>query len=426
MAKYHLGRRLIILAIAVALPLAVVGTDIPSAAASAPGASATSAAALGSQRSDKVEVPADDAPCVTPGAICAPHGEFSLTYTVTGSGDCSWTANIVWGDGTTDAVSYGSAGFTEEHKYVQPGLYDVSVTGSGTSADPATTCTFVPDNAEVEVPLSCADTYQTVVTEHAGLITLPELYTDTVTFSWCTDGNGHVQILSSSQAPVVQQTGFSISGAQIKLLKTAGFTFSVTPATAPVPTIDNEFTDASTTASGLSFNGQFDLGGDLADLLKGFIVAELAAPLVPLVRSGQLGLLSIKALHEWGTIVAMFDSFAARHFGLPIGLANWLANYPIGKIRDTVAGLAGQFAAALTQSLIALGHNATLTSVSNAIQSVTQQIASALIFTTVQWAPQITVAVDGSLSPPSVAPGDTKTALGISVEDPITTTTPTN
>ena len=159
MTKYHLRRRLIIVAAAVALPLTAVsvGAGSPSAAASVtgapasvPGGSATSAAV---PRSAKAAVPADDASCVTPGAICAPGGEFSVTYTVTGTGDCSWTASIDWGDGTTDTVDYGSAGFTEDHQYAKSGLYDVSVTGSGASSDPDTTCTFYPSNEEVEVPV---------------------------------------------------------------------------------------------------------------------------------------------------------------------------------------------------------------------------------------------------------------------------------
>ena len=432
MTKYHLWRRLVSVAVAVALPLTAisVGAGNPSAAASVTGAeasptgpSATSAPASGP---DKAAVPADAAPCIYPGAICAPGGEYTLTYTVTGTGDCSWTASIVWGDGTTDTVDYGSAGFTEEHTYAQPGLYDVSVTGAGASTDPDTTCTFYPDDVAVEVPLSCTDTYQTVVTEHAGMFTLPELYTDTVTFSWCRDGKGHVQILSSSQVPAVQQTGFSFSGAELKLLKLVGFTFSVTPATPPEPTIDNEFTDAATTASGLSFNGQFNLGTALVRLLEGYIVAQLAGPLVVLIRSGRLGLVSIEALHDWGTLIAKFTSFAASNFGLPFGLTTALINFPIGIIKRAAVGLAGQFAAGLTQELLTLGHNATLMSVSNAIQSVTQQIASALTYTTVLWAPQITVAVNGSLNPPSIAPGDSQTARGINVEDPIIETTLTS
>jgi hypothetical protein len=159
MTKYHLRRRLIIFAAAVALPLTAVSVSSgsPSAAASVtgaaapgPGASATSAAV---PRPAKAAVPADDASCVTPGAICAPGGEFSVTYTVTGTGDCSWTASIVWGDGKTDTVDYGSAGFTADHQYAKSGVYDVSVTGSGESTDPDTTCTFYPLNEEVEVPV---------------------------------------------------------------------------------------------------------------------------------------------------------------------------------------------------------------------------------------------------------------------------------
>jgi hypothetical protein len=63
----------------------------------------------------------------------------------------------------------------------------------------------------------------------------------------------------------------------------------------------------------------------------------------------------------------------------------------------------------------------TLTSVINAIQSVTQKIAGAIVFTTVDWAPQIIVTVDSSLNPPSVV-NRGKTAIYFYVEDPIVRT----
>jgi hypothetical protein len=271
----------------------------------------------------------------------------------------------------------------------------------------------------------CADNYQTTVTEHAGTDSILELYTDTVTFSWCTDGNGQVQISSSSQTPTVESSGLSFDGAQIKVLNLAGFTFGVTPATPPVPAIDNEPTYATTTASGLSFNEQFDLGGDLAKLLNTFVTDGLAKGLVVLIRSGKLGSLSIELMHDWGTIVSAFDAWARANFGLPAWAANYVANLPIGKIKDAVRDLAGQFVTSLTQSLEALGQNATFASVVNALRSGVQQIASALVFTAVDWAPQIIVRVDSSLTP-SVDNGNTMTGLGISVGDPIVTTTPTN
>jgi hypothetical protein len=428
MAKYHLRRSLIIATVAVALPLTAVsvGVGSPSAAASVAGAaapatgpSATSAPATGPA---KAVVPANAAPCTNTNAVCAQGGEYTLTYIVTGTGDCSWTANIVWGDGTTDTVDYGSAGFTEEHTYAQPGLYNVSVTGSGESTDPDTTCTFFPDNVEVQVPLSCADTYQTVVTVHGGDDNgLPQLDTDTVTLSWCTDGQGHFQILSSKQVPTVQQSGLSFSGAQIAFLNFIGFTFSFTPTTVPAPTIDNEFTSATTTASGFTFNQQTNLG-PLLSLVLGRVPGLLWEELLAVVRSGQLVRLNNLLSQYWSTVVAGFQSFAARNFGLPAWAADFLLDTGIGQDVDLLTDGAKQWIATAISSLEALGNHPTLTSVVNAVQSATKKFAAAIIFTTVEWTPQITITVDSGPKSPSVAPYTGKTIFDFFVEDPIVST----
>ena len=93
------------------------------------------------------------------------------------------------------------------------------------------------------------------------LAALPQLFTDKVTVDWCTDGKGHFQILSSSQNPAVQQEGYtSPSSIELKVISGFGITFGVTPATAPVPTIENEDTVASAITSNLSINGPFDTG----------------------------------------------------------------------------------------------------------------------------------------------------------------------
>jgi hypothetical protein len=436
---HHL-RRLVIVALAVVLPLAAtsIGVAMPKAAAAAvTGTSMISATAPKSQQIVKAAAPADDSTCVTPGAICLPDGDFTVTYTVTitGSGDCAWTADIDWGDGTTDTVNYGDAGFTEEHHYTDPGLYDVSVTGSGVSTDPDGTCTFYPYSAEVEVPLSCTHTYQTTVTEYAGNDNgLPHLFSDKVTFSWCTDGNGHVQILSSSQDPTVEQSGFSFFGAQIALLKAVGLTFGVTPATAPTPAITNEpdFTSASTTASGLSFNEDLNLGQDLVALagsaIGGAITERLAAELVVLIRSGRLGSISATLLRSWGAIATSFGVWAAQDFGLPRSWATaWLKNLPIDEIVDEVKDLGTEFATTAAETLQALNTNVTLGNVIDAVQSAIQKIGSALDFTTVDWAPQITVTVNGGRAPSADDVNDTnsKEALDIFVErPPIVMTTP--
>lgn len=417
MTKYSLWRRLIIAAVAVTLPLTAltVGAGSPSAAASVPGGSATSDAAPSPA---KAALPADTAQCTIAGAICAPGGEYTLTYTVTGSGDCAWTASILWGDGETGTVNYGSAGFSQEHTYADPGVYNLSVTGSGTSADPGTTCTFYPFDAEIEVPLSCTDTYQTVVTEHAGVFTLPELYTDKVTVNWCTDGHGHFQILSSSQAPAVQQEGFSFAGLQIRELSEHGFSFDVTPATGPDPVIDNgKLADPSVTASGLSFTGAFNLGKLLATLAIDFATDGLATQLVLYARTGKLGLISIKALNWWGQqVVAPTISYLTSHY-VPGLVARWLTGKPVSALKGELSSLAVKFAAAVTQSLETLGSNATVAGVISAIQSAIQQITGAITFTLPLWAPQIAVTIDGDPRPP-VSNAGTQAPFFINVQDP--------
>jgi hypothetical protein len=418
MTKYHLRRRLIIAAVAVALPLTAVtvGAGSPSAAAAPPGGSASAAAVPGL---GKAAVPANTVPCTTAGAICAPGGEYTLTYTVTGTGDCSWTASIAWGDGTAGTVSFGSAGFTEEHTYADPGDYDLSVTGSGISADPDTTCTFYPYDAEIEVPLTCTHTYQTVVTEHAGALTLPELDTDKVTVDWCTDGNGHFQILSSHQDPAVEQDGFfSFSGQQIGILSGLGITFGVTPTTGPAPAIDNQdLADPSATASGLTFNGSFNAATLLATIASGYVTKVLAAEFVLYVRTGKLGLISIKALKWWGQqVVTPAISYLTNHY-VPGLVARWVTGQPVSQLKDLLVSCAETFAAAVTQSLEALGSNATLTSVINAIQSAIQKAASAVTYTLQLWEPQIDVTIDGSMMPP-VSNAGTQNFSFINVQDP--------
>lgn len=347
-----------------------------------------------------------------------------LTFDAAGVNDTGQVAEVkVYGASgliATVPVIGDAGGFTAQ-------LVDLSTYSDITSID----ITDITDGAGIGwtnfsyTQNSCTASHKTVVTEHAGTPeSLPELFTDTVTFSWCADASGHVQILTSGQAPAVETTGLSSDGVHIYIMNKVGLTFGVTPATAPVPAIHNEPDFASTTASGLSFYEKFDLGSDLADLITGFITDGLAARIVPLIRSGQLGRLSIQLLHDWGTIAAAFDSFAARNFGLPRWAANWVANLPIAKIKDAIAGLAGQFATTLTQSLAALGRNPTMTSVINALKSGIQQVSNALDFTAVDWVPQIITEVDSSLSP-FVNNGNTQTAFGILVEDPSVTTTRT-
>ena len=269
--------------------------------------------------------------------------------------------------------------------------------------------------------------YQTTVTEHAGVVlALPQLFTDTVTVNWCTDGNGHFQILSSNQNPTVQQEGYaSPSGIELKVLSGFGITFGVTPATAPVPTIENQDTVASAIASGLSFNGQLNAAALIAGIAAGAITERLAAELVLLIRAGHLGAGAIELLHWYGQQVARGISWLTSHY-VPKLVARWLTGKPLSILRDQLQALAGKFVAAVTLTLVALNTNVTVGTVIGAIQSAIQKVTSAVTFTRPLWQPEITVTVDGAAEPP-VSNTGTQEAFFIHVQDPPTeTTTQTN
>ena len=278
--------------------------------------------------------------------------------------------------------------------------------------------------------LTCGDNpsnYQTTVTENAGVVlALPQLFTDTVTVDWCTDGHGHFQILSSSQNPAVQQEGYtSPSGIELKVLSGFGITFGVTPATAPVPTIENEDTVASAIASGLSFNGQLNAAALLAGIAAGAVTERLAAELVLLIRAGRLGAGAIELLHWYGQQVARAISWLTSHY-VPNLVARWLTGKPLSVLQDELQDLAEKFVATVTQTLVALNTNVTVGNAIDAIQSAIQTVTSALTFTSPLWQPEITVTIDGAAEPP-VSNTGTQEAFFTHVQDPPTeTTTPTN
>ena len=296
---------------------------------------------------------------------------------------------------------------------------------SGLTGSPSSLVAADSSSCAASGVTSSAATYQTVVTVHAGSDSIPELYTNRVTLSWCTDGSGDVQILSSSQAPSVEASGFSVPGAEIALLNFVGFGFGVTPAATPAPTIDNETSYASTTASGLSFNEDFNLGKGLLALAEtaigAAITARLAAELAVLIRSGHLGSIGTVLLQWWEALAANFSSWAEKNFGLPsILAATLLENLPIKAIIQEVRKLAEPFVSTVTQTLETLNTNPTLASVIDAVKSGIQQIASSLDFPWVEWAPQITVTVR------LVATVDVNGTVGpgITVESPTRDTTP--
>lgn len=281
-----------------------------------------------------------------------------------------------------------------------------------------------------EGELTCGDNaskYRTAVTENAGvmLAALPQLFTDKVTVDWCTDGKGHFQILSSSQNPAVQQEGYtSPSSIELKVISGFGITFGVTPATAPVPTIENEDTVASAIASGLSFNGQLNAGALLAGIAADAVTDGLAAELVPLIRAGHLGAGAIELLHWYGQQVARGISWLRSHY-VPKLVARWLTGKPLNVLQTELQGLAEEFVATVTQTLEALNTNVTVGNVIHAIQSAIQKVTSALTFTRPLWQPEITVTIDGAAEP-VVSNTGTQEAFFIHVDDPHTETTPTN
>ncbi len=112
-------------------------------------AKATSSAAVHSALSAK----ALNGRCTTPDAICIPDHMFTLIFTVSGVGGCAWTARIDWGDNDIETVNFGDGGISKTHEYKLPGVYHLSVTGSGTPTRPNLTCTFFPATLLLEVPV---------------------------------------------------------------------------------------------------------------------------------------------------------------------------------------------------------------------------------------------------------------------------------
>jgi hypothetical protein len=272
-------------------------------------------------------------------------------------------------------------------------------------------------------PTCDAAAYHTVVTQHAGVPDIPELFTEKLAFTWCADSGSQPQIFSSSQSSDVEESGFSLSGILLELYKTAGLSFGVTPATAPDPTIDRGATSAFVTASGLSFNQTINLGQDLVALIPSGLLARAGLKLLPLLRSGQLIRLSSQLRAVWSAAVATIAAALARNFGLPQWVGKLLADFGLGKLVDAVKGYGEQFAAQATTSLEALGRHPALTNIVNALESAVKTVASALTFTKELWGPQITVTVVGGQHP-SVNDRASYVDLWINVQALHLTTTP--
>ena len=91
-----------------------------------------------------------------------PTGDITLEADNT-SGFCTWTYNIIWGDGGSSSF-VSKPGITESasHKYVHPGIYTIDVNiPPGSSSDPArpNACGPLDQRYVVEVPNYRPDTF---------------------------------------------------------------------------------------------------------------------------------------------------------------------------------------------------------------------------------------------------------------------------
>ena len=284
------------------------------------------------------------------------------------------------------------------------------------SSSPTASATATPTPSPTP---TCEDpNHSTTVTEHAGEDALPELFTDTITLSWCADSDSQPQIFSSTQVSNVATSGFSFSGVLIKLDEEAGITFSVTPATAPQPTVDNGQTSSSTTASGLSFTSTLNLGKDLILLIPGGLLTKAAARILPLLRSGQLTRASAELSALWASAVTLVSGALTKDFGLSKYAADVLAEFGLDKLVDSVKEKVGEFITDATTSMAALGRHPTLTSVVNSLESAIQRVASALTFTAVEWSPKITITVNTGSQSPSVDDSASFVGLNVDVQQP--------
>jgi hypothetical protein len=103
-------------------------------------------------------------PGCTGAGICLPDGLLTITFSKTGDPSCRFDATVDWGDGTRTNVPNFQNLQEVSHTY-SPGVYSVSITGSGSSPDPNVSCTFTPSDLIVEIPIGdlppvCTDTVQ--------------------------------------------------------------------------------------------------------------------------------------------------------------------------------------------------------------------------------------------------------------------------
>ena len=154
--------------------------------------------------------------------------------------------------------------------------------------------------------VGCTAYYTTNVVVHASTTwSAPDLFTDTVLFSWCRLANGKDQILGAGQLPAVQTGGTVLPAAEA-----GGLTFGFTPAVASEPIINHATNTA--TAVGTSFNETFDY----SDIASAVILAavggqedRLAAELLTTLRETKATTVITKAiLKDYGQYKAFFVS----------------------------------------------------------------------------------------------------------------------
>jgi hypothetical protein len=84
---------------------------------------------------------------------CIPGGVYTVTFLVSGdTSACVFDSVVSWGDSTSDNVNNVTDGETISHQYLQPAVYTIQVTGSGSPLVSGATCTFNPTTIIIEIP----------------------------------------------------------------------------------------------------------------------------------------------------------------------------------------------------------------------------------------------------------------------------------
>ena len=89
--------------------------------------------------------------CQDPSAFCLTDGTYTVSVGNTNPAACRFDVTISWGDGATDSFSIGPSRDVTHH-YTSPGVYTISISGTGTPLIADATCTGDSGSGSVEVP----------------------------------------------------------------------------------------------------------------------------------------------------------------------------------------------------------------------------------------------------------------------------------